>query len=198
MRVVCFGDFGIDVRIGPDQADTIIDFSPGFQFKAATFNLADLLKATQRNLLELGRSCLHPDYRSGTGVFALWSALADYVAEQGVEILFGVASFHGTDPQALAQPLSQLHHAHLAPDALRVRSQQFQRMDLLSSDQVDRVAAMKQTPALIKAYLRLGGTVGEGAFVDHAFNTVDICLILESDAIQGLQRTMLTSGIAHG
>ena len=59
-------------------------------------------------------------------------------------------------------------------------------MSITAEEALDRPAAVRQMPALIKAYLRLGGTVGEGAFVDHAFNTVDICLILERDAIQGV------------
>ena len=80
------------------------------------------LRASGRRLLELGRSCVHADYRGGTGMFLLWNALADYVLDHGVEVLFGVASFHGTDVQALAQPLAWLHHHHLAPEALRVRA----------------------------------------------------------------------------
>ena len=73
------------------------------------------LKASGRRLLELGRSCVHPDHRGGTAMFQLWNALADYVLERGIEVLFGVASFHGTDVAALAQPLAWLHHHHLAP-----------------------------------------------------------------------------------
>ena len=48
-------------------------------------------------------------------------------------------------------------------------------------------------PALIKAYLRLGGYIGEGAFVDFAFKTVDVCLILDRDSISTRQK-MLYSG----
>jgi len=140
------------------------------------------LKATGRQLLELGRSCVHAEYRGGTAMFHLWNGLADYVLEHQIEILFGVASFHGTDLAELAMPLAYLHHHHLAPEALRVRVQPqfFQTMDLVARDQVDRRAAMVATPALIKAYLRLGGFVGEGAFVDRRFNTTDVCLLMDS------------------
>lgn len=140
------------------------------------------LRQSGRKLLELGRSCLHADYRGGMGMFHLWSALADYVAERGIEVLFGTASFHGTNIDDLAAPLSLLHHRHLAPCDLRVRALDtaFQRMDLLPEDQLNRPAAMRAVPALIKGYLRLGGVVGEGAFVDHAFNTTDVCLILDT------------------
>ncbi|WP_282021253.1 GNAT family N-acetyltransferase [Ruegeria faecimaris] len=149
-----------------------------------------ILKQGGRKLLELGRSCLHPDYRGGTAMYHLWNGLAAYVAEREIEVLFGVASFHGTDPQALAQPLSMLHHNHLAPPDLRVRAQPkvFQPMDMLDSDKLDRRAAMVQVPALIKAYLRLGGFVGEGAFIDHMFNTTDVCLILDTARMNERQR----------
>ena len=52
---------------------------------------------------------------------------------------------------------------------------------------LDRKAAMMQIPSLIKAYLRLGGTVGEGAFVDHQFNTVDVCLIMDTAKLNARQ-----------
>lgn len=140
------------------------------------------LRASGRKLLELGRSCVHADYRGGTAMFHLWNALADYVLERQIEILFGVASFHGTDVQALRQPLAYLHHNHLAPPDIRVsaRPAHRQAMDLLSADQIDRRAAMLSTPALIKAYLRLGGFVGDGAWIDHAFNTTDVCLLMDT------------------
>jgi putative hemolysin len=155
-----------------------------------------VLKASGRKLLELGRSCLHADYRGGMAMFHLWSGLADYVERHGIEVLFGVASFHGTDPQALADPLSSLHHNHLAPEDLRVRAQpqHFQPMDLLGPGEFDRRRAMLETPALIKAYLRLGGFVGEGAFVDHAFNTTDVCLILDTARMNERQRRIYTGG----
>jgi putative hemolysin len=148
------------------------------------------LRATGRRLLELGRSCVHADYRGGTAMFHLWAGLADYVAQHRIEVMFGVASFHGTDLQALAQPLALLHHRHLAPEGLRVRSlpPQAHSMNLMREDQIDRRAAMVQIPALIKAYLRLGGVVGEGAFVDHAFNTTDVCLIMDTGALSERQK----------
>ena len=152
-----------------------------------------VLKRSGRSLLELGRSCVHRDFRGGVAMMHLWSALADYVRTHRIEILFGVASFHGADPMRHAAALSLLHHAHLAPEPLRVRarSPSFQRMDLVPPAEIDRVAAMRHVPALIKSYLRLGGVVGEGAFVDRAFNTTDVCMVLEVGAIPAAQRSRL-------
>lgn len=154
------------------------------------------LRASGRRLLELGRSCVDPAYRGGKAMFHLWGGLADYIRHHDIEILFGVASFHGTDVGALAAPLSLLHHRHLAPRDLRVRVRDahFQPMDLMQEAAINRPQAMGQTPALIKAYLRLGGFVGEGAFVDHAFNTIDVCLLMDTARMNARQ-----SGLyAHG
>lgn len=155
------------------------------------------LKTSGRRCMELGRSCVARDYRGGPAMFHLWNGLARYVNEHGIEILFGVASFHGTDPAALAQPLSLLHHRHLAPEALRVRSlpAHYQPMNLLPPDRIDRRRAMLEVPALIKAYLRLGGFVGDGAFVDHAFNTTDVCLVMDTARMSEMQRNIYAKGI---
>jgi len=155
------------------------------------------LRTSGRRLMELGRSCLDPHYRGGSGMFHLWQGLSRYVTEHKIEILFGVASFHGTKAADLAQPLSMLHHNHLAPEALRVRAlpSAFQDMNLISKDELDRASAIKQVPALIKAYLRLGGYVGEGAYIDHAFNTTDVCLIMDTQRMSEKQKTMYSKGI---
>lgn len=155
------------------------------------------LKTTGRRLMELGRSCLAKPYRGGPGMFHLWNGLGRYVTDYKIEILFGVASFHGTDIAQLAQPLSLLHDRHLAPEALRVRArnEHFQKMDLISKDNLDVRSAMRQVPALIKAYLRLGGYVGDGAFVDHEFNTTDVCLILDTDRLTEKQKSIYQQGI---
>ena len=158
------------------------------------------LRETGKPLLELGRSCLHRDYRGGAAMMHLWAALADYVESRQIGVLFGVASFHGTDALALAGPLSLLHQRYLAPAAMRVRAigPTSLKMNVQPEDALDRVDAVGKLPALIKAYLRLGGKVGEGAFVDHAFNTVDICMILESDAITALHKSIYSKGAARG
>lgn len=154
------------------------------------------LKQSGRRLLELGRSCLHPDYRGGAAMFHLWNALAAYVSEHKVEILFGTASFHGTDPQEFAQPLAMLHYNHLAPPELRVTVREpATRMDLLPEDQLDRKAAMLSMPSLIKAYLRMGGCVGEGAFIDTPFNTIDVCLIMDTNHMNEKQKNIYMKGV---
>jgi len=154
------------------------------------------LRASGRRLLELGRSCVHPDYRGGGALQLLWNGLADYVIAGGFELLFGVASFHGTDPAPFAMALAQLHHAHLAPAGLRARAlpANFQPMDLVAPEAIDQRAAMLAMPPLIKAYLRLGGHVGEGAWIDRDFNTTDVFLMMDTARLSQRHRDLYTRG----
>jgi len=153
---------------------------PGF-YSAAEYDLA-ALEGCGRRMLELGRSCVDPAHRGGVAMMLLWNALAEYVLRHDIELMFGVASYHGTDVGAISQSLSFLHHNHLAPPEYRarVKEAQYQRLDLVAPDQIDLRRAKQQTPPLIKAYLRLGGFIGDGAFIDRNFNTVDVLLMMDT------------------
>lgn len=154
----------------------------GGYYSQSEYDLSPLL-ASSRNLLELGRSCVRADHRGGTALFHLWMGLAAYVEMHGCDLLFGAASLPGTDMARLAEPLSLLHHRFLAPPELRVTSRMAQPMDLIPIEQLDRRSAMVQIPPLIKAYLRMGGVVGQGAFVDQDFNCTDVCMIMDTAAM---------------
>ena len=166
-------------------------------YSEAEYDLTPL-RRSGRKLLELGRSCIDPAHRGGTAMYQLWHGLADYIAARQIEVLFGVASFHGQDVVALRQPLSYLHRHHLAPEGLRVTARMPAALTVLPLGQIDRRQAMLATPALIKAYLRLGGMVGEGAFVDMAFNTVDVCLVLDTLRMNDKQKQLYSRGSCPG
>lgn len=162
-------------------------------YGAGEYDLS-LLISHPRETLELGRSCVDANHRGGAGMHLLWAGLGQFVSEHEVGILFGVASFHGNDPAPFAQALSYLYYNHLAPPELRVTAiaESRARMDLLPPDEVDKVEALRQIPALIKAYLRVGGFVGEGAYIDHEFNTVDVCLLMDtSNMVERYQKFYL-------
>ena len=148
----------------------------------------DLTKLTTsgRNIVELGRSCVDAKYRGGTAILSLWNGVAEYVAKNNIEILFGVASFPGTDPMLVADALANLHRNYLAPQDIRVRALAGKYLEMARPDAIaiDPAKALRQTPPLIKAYLRLGGFVGEGAVVDRDFNTIDVCLVMDTKRMQ--------------
>ncbi|MGB0684541.1 MAG: GNAT family N-acetyltransferase [Magnetovibrionaceae bacterium] len=135
-------------------------------------------------IVELGRSCVHKDYRNRAVMNVLWGGLADYVFSHDIELMFGCASFPGTDPETISRGLSYLHHNHMAPEHLRPRAHDhmYVGMNGLEADDLNRRDALT-LPPLIKGYLRLGGFVGDGAVIDHQFNTTDVCVIVKTDLV---------------
>ena len=165
--------------IGRDAAERVGGF-----YSAAEYDIAPLLAYPGR-VLELGRSCVHPAYRTRGTLQLLWRGIAAYVFLHGIDLMFGCASLPGTDLDALAPALSFLHHSHLAPPALRPRAlpDRYVRMDRIAAAGVDLRAALTGLPPLVKGYLRLGGFVGDGAVVDPQFNTTDVCVVVKTDQV---------------
>lgn len=155
-------------------------------YTAGEFDIAPLI-ARHRALrfLELGRSCVLPAYRNKRTVELLWHGIWTYVLRHKVDVMLGCASLEGTDPDALALPLSFLHHYAPAPEAWRARalSGRYVSLDRMAKDRVDPKAALHALPPLIKGYLRLGAVVGEGAVIDRQFGTTDILVIMPVSAI---------------
>jgi putative hemolysin len=153
-------------------------------YSAAEYDLRNLPNHPGE-ILELGRSCTDASARSGPAAKLLWRAISAYVFHYRIELMFGCASLSGTDPDALALPLSYLHHFHRAPDALCVRalSDLYVSMDRMPKDAIDAAQAQAVLPPLIKGYLRLGGFVGDGAVIDRQFNTTDVAIVVKTDLV---------------
>src|SRR5690606_11834331 len=136
-------------------------------------------------LLELGRSCVHREYRTNATIQLLWRGISTYIADHGISFMFGCASFPGTNPQDHALALSYLHAHHLPPPEWRVRAlpERYVPMDLLPADQINPRAALHALPPLIKGYLRLGAYIGDGAVIDQQFGTTDVFILLPVERI---------------
>ena len=155
-------------------------------YAAGEFDLAPLLAAHRgANFLELGRSCVLKPYRNRRTVELLWQGIWAFVLANDVDAMIGCASLEGTDPGALALPLAFLHHHAGSPEAWRVRARPERRvaMDRLARHEVDPKAAMKALPPLIKGYLRVGATFGDGAVVDRQFGTTDVFVVQPTAAV---------------
>lgn len=153
-------------------------------YSASEFDLSVLL-ATDGEILELGRSCVDPDYRSRAAMQLLWRGIAAYVDYYGIRLMFGCGSLHGADPALHAATISYLYHYHLAPPELRMRAlpERFTAMDVLPREVLDARAEFAALPALIKGYLRLGGYVGDGAVIDADYNTLDVGIVVKTELV---------------
>jgi putative hemolysin len=153
-------------------------------YSAREYDLS-VLSSVPGEIVELGRSCVDSAYRSRGVMKMLWRGLSAYVYEHAIGLMFGCASFPGTEPKQVGLQLAYLHHFHLAPRALRPRAlaHHYVPMSIVPRAGIDVQAVVNDLPPLIKGYLRVGGYVGDGAVVDHQFNTTDVCVIVKTDEL---------------
>ena len=155
-------------------------------YTSSEFDLSKILNSYKNNqILELGRSCVHQDYRNGTIMNLLWKAIAEYVKLYDIKILLGCASFHGTDIMKYTNELSYLRNNFSLPDELLVKSLDtkiYPAYTEINSNTNDLRTFVK-LPPLIKGYLRIGGKVSKDCFVDYKFNTIDLCVVVTTDNI---------------
>ena len=159
----------------------VADANGGF-YTADEFDISPLVESRRGSLrfLELGRSCVLKPYRTKPTVELLWQGIWNYVRLHGLDVMFGCASLEGVDPDALALPLSFLHHHAQAPEEWRVDAlpARYVEMNRMPADDIDMRSAMRALPPLIKGYLRLGAFFGHGAVIDDQFNTTDVLIVL--------------------
>lgn len=154
-------------RIGSTYSDTEFDLTR--------------LRSLRDNMVEIGRSCVHPDHRQGRVIMALWGALAAFMVDNRLDTMIGCASIpmqiHGADGligggHAAASIWNQLRQHHLASITYQVRPRLPLPVEDLDGD-LD-----VQAPALIRAYLRLGAKVLGPPAWDPDFNTADLPMML--------------------
>ncbi len=153
-------------------------------YSEAEYDISKII-AHPGEILELGRSCVDARARNHATLQMMWRGNAAYVFHNKIDLMFGCASLPGTDPDALAVPLSYLYQSRLAEPDLRPRAlpSRFVEMNRLPPGSYDAAAAEAELPPLVKGYLRLGGFVGDGAVIDHQFNTTDVSIVVKCAAV---------------
>lgn len=138
------------------------------------------IKAMEGEVMELGRSCVHADYRSRAAMQLLFGGIGAYVMHYDIKLLFGCASLNGIDPEMNKMGLSFLHHAHMTPAPLTPKSKSDYIFKPLPVEEVDYKAALKQLPALVKGYLRMNGSFGQGVYIDIECHCVDVAVVVQT------------------
>ncbi len=149
------------------------------------YDISPLVGGYQGKLLELGRSCVDAGYRSRAVMQLLWRGIAAYVFRHQIDLMFGCASLPSRNPDEWAAELTYLYYNHLAPPALRPRAlpDRYVEMRRMEPEDIDARRALNDLPPLIKGYLRLGCFIGDGAVIDHQFNTTDVAIIVKTDLV---------------
>jgi putative hemolysin len=124
--------------------------------------------------IEIGRTCVHPEYRRAGAIAVLWAGLARYMAENGVEYMMGCASIGMQDGGYQAHAIMRtVREQYLAPESLRVTP----RLSLPPLPVDGEIKA--HIPPLLKTYLRAGVYVCGEACWDPDFNVADLFVLLD-------------------
>ena len=145
---------------------------PSEFYSASEFDLSQIIKPDQR-YMEIGRTCVDPNFRSGAVIAMLWSKIGHFMNEQHIDHLMGCASIPMHDGGATALAVvNHLRENHFSAKTLRV----VPKLPLPQFD-ID-TDGKKHVPALLKTYLRMGAKVCGEAYLDREFNVADVVILL--------------------
>jgi len=143
------------------------------------FDLSVLLSGIKSSrILEVGRTCVHPEYRSGAVIAVLWSALAEYLLVEKFNFLIGCASISLKDQAFSTEKLiNSLDKENFVSEDFKISSKRLVPKCELSSSVV--VNSKLGLPPLLKAYLRMNAKIGSQFYFDEEFNCADVFIMLD-------------------
>ncbi|MDZ7263264.1 MAG: GNAT family N-acetyltransferase [candidate division KSB1 bacterium] len=153
-------------------------------YSEGEFDLTNLKKLPEE-ILEMGRSCVHKDYRASGVINLLWAGIAKFLDIIQAKYLFGCGSLHTHDVQEISEIYSYLKANHLAGEEFRVYPVAKCVVAGLRDDLpvYDRREVMKKMPPLLKGYFRIGASICGAPALDAEFGTTDFCILLPTAQI---------------
>jgi putative hemolysin len=148
-------------------SEQLFDFSP--------------FEAIRGELLELGRACVHSDYRNTMALAMLWKGIASYAALCNARYMIGCSSITSQDESEGAALFEQLREKYLAPVGLRTLPQELHRCR--ASENILHAAAIPEPPRLFRAYLDISARLCGPPAIDREFGTIDFLTLLDLQVI---------------
>lgn len=147
----------------------------GYFYAETEFDLDAILKMPGR-IMEVGRTCIHHDYRNGATLATLWQGLAQLSSQHDIDYLIGCASIpFSSGDDYLASVMHQLREQAFSPEHLRVTP-----LIPLRGLETAKISDKVNLPSLLKAYLRAGAKICGEAYWDAAFNVADAFILVET------------------
>lgn len=152
-------------------------------YTSREFDIKGLDKIADR-CLELGRSCVSPEYRNGAVIALLWNAISEMLGRSGMMYMLGCVSLETTDPRigwALHEYLMEINRLNRKIKAIPRSDYRLERppMSDITKTLADLEALKSFIPPLFKAYLRIGGTICGEPALDEEFGTIDFCILVD-------------------
>lgn len=171
--------------------------NPGQSFYTEhAFDLS-ALREHYRSTLELSRACVSPDGRGGAILMLIWKFTMQFIEQNSYDVLFGCASFAGTDYQQHTEILSYLYHEHLAePELMPIPRKEVKSVAIKDF----HVAPQKgkgrgQVPTLLRGYLKIGARISDHAIIDPVFNTTFVAIYVDAKQMFGTDHILVNKSV---
>ncbi|MGZ3722200.1 MAG: GNAT family N-acetyltransferase, partial [Bdellovibrionales bacterium] len=150
-------------------------------YSASEFDIQDFVRLPVTKL-EMGRACVHANYRNGSTIDLLWKGLSRYIFMTKTEFLFGCASIKSTDAEVIGRVYKTLRDQGTWSDEHRVRAEwdyQFPGFSMNVPEGLTPPEKREFLPALLRSYLHAGAKVYGWPALDLDFACTDLLTILD-------------------
>ena len=157
------------------------------------------LRNRYSKLLELSRACVSPQGRGGAILMLIWKFTMQFIEQNGYDILFGCASFKGTDYSKHTEILSYLYDKHLADQDLMplpkpsVESVSIEHFLKTPGKGKDR----GKVPTMLRGYLKIGARISDHAIIDPVFNTTFVAIYVDAAEMFSTNHALVNKSVKH-
>jgi len=160
------------------------------------FNLSGL-RDHYGSMVELSRACVSPEGRGGAILMLIWKFTMQFIEKNGFEVMFGCASFSGTDYKQHSEILSYLYHKHLASEQLMPKPLTTVQSVAIEdfSTQPGKGNKRGKVPTMLRGYLKIGAKVSDHAIIDPVFNTTFVAIYVDAEQMFGTNHLLVNKSI---
>ncbi len=157
------------------------------------------LRGRYGKMLELSRACVSPQGRGGAILMLLWKFTMQFIDQNGYDILFGCASFKGTDYLEHTEILSYLYDKHLAdPELMPVPKDDVKSVAISQfSEKPGKGKARGRVPTMLRGYLKIGARISDHAIIDSIFNTTFVAIYVDAKEMFTTNHALVSKSVAH-
>ncbi len=141
------------------------------------------LRENYDSIIELSRACVSLEGRGGAILMLMWKFTMQFIEKNNFQLLFGCASFSGTDYKAHSEILSYLYHKYLASERLmpkpKAETQNVAISDFVSVPEKGNKRG--KVPTMLRGYLKIGARISDHAIIDPAFNTTFVAIYVDAE-----------------
>ncbi len=157
-------------------------------YSCTEFDITGLDKIAQSSM-ELGRSCVRAEFRTGAAVALLWGGIGELMMRAKLRYLFGCVSFEKHNAAATWAIYEHFKKEGLVTDTIVGTPMKGYELEKSTPEEIAKYASdIKNTvkefvPPLLKGYLRLGTKIFGEPLYDPVFKTIDLLILLDTYAV---------------